>query len=93
MKWQLTRANFGITSWYKAFFIKPILPAVRCNFDVIFLRSLYITAIRFGNFLLVNNTPYSNKVKYRNKLLKLYKQKLFRKLFHHQCYLTEFQNL
>ena len=52
----------------QALFIKPMLPAVRCNFDVIFLNSLCITAICFGNFLLVNKHLKKNIAAYLEKV-------------------------
>ena len=51
IKLPLTCANFGVTLLNNAFFVNPILPADRCNFDITFRRSFYITAIPLGKLL------------------------------------------
>ena len=43
--------------------------------------------VKVGIVVPVNNSTVSNKVNHKTKLLKLYKQKLLRKLFHNQCWL------
>ena len=58
--WGILWSSYRKLSWVRyelttTSFIKPILLDVRCNFNVTFLRSLYIKAIRFRNFLLVDN--------------------------------------
>ena len=54
IKLSLTSANFGVTSLWNAFLIKAILRDVRCNFDVIFLISLYNLATSFGSSLTID---------------------------------------
>ena len=49
------------------------------------LNFKYFLKKRWPSFCDWINSPYPIKVKYKTKLLKLYKQKLFGNLFHHQC--------
>ena len=56
--------NFGVTSLNNAFFIDPILPADRCNFDTTFRSYVLITAIRLDKLLITDRfTIEWNKIK------------------------------
>ena len=60
IKLLLTCANFGFTSLNNALFINPILHGDRCNFDIIFRRSMYVTAICLGKLLITDKFAINN---------------------------------